>query len=146
MKTLTEFQGIWLKNALNHREELKKAGKTPEEIPVALGEILKLEGDRLAALMATFEAVGAKLDGLKRVVVLMLAENEVAPKGAHTQGAFQLVVEHYQAPGRAPQPGSGDSRPGRGDKRGGKRGGDGGRRGGRGGPGGDRGDKPPARP
>jgi uncharacterized membrane protein YgcG len=146
MKTLTEFVSFTLKNVIQAQKELTDAGKTAEEIPAALTEKFKVEGDKLKYLTTAAEMVKNRLDGLKRVIVLQLAEGENAPSGAEKHEELYFVVEHFaakqsQAPAR-------EERGGRGDKRGGKggRGGRGGDRDGKGkgggrGPGGDRGER-----
>jgi hypothetical protein len=137
MKTITEFSASTLKNALKTRQELVTAGKTPEELPAALAEALKLEGDKLNILLAAAEAVERKSDDLKRVVVWSLQEGEVAPKGLEKKGDHYFAIEYFppmpgQQRGRHGQDkGRGDGK-GRGDRKG--KGGKRGERGGRGGP------------
>ncbi len=134
MKTITEFAAITLKNAAKTRDELAASGKTPEELPAALGEALKLEGDKLAMLLVALElAAGARGD-LKRVIVGALSEGEKAPSGAQDKDGKQFLVELYP-PISAPSSGRPGRGEGRGDKRGGgrgdrKKGGKGGRGGG----------------
>lgn len=129
MKTLTEFDGFALKNALAKKKELTDAGKTAEELPAALGEALKLEGDRLTFMMAAMEVAESRLDGLKRVVVYTVDEGKTAPKGAVQKGEKHYLAEYFftaqpkRAGGRdGDRPGRGGKRGGKGDKRGGKRG------------------------
>ncbi len=140
MKTLTEFTVSHLKSAAEKRQELTTAGKTPEELPAALGEVLKLEGDKLNFVIHSLEAVEGKSQNLKRVVVLSLAEGEKAPGGAVQKGDHYYMLEYYPPlPGERPAKSADGRRGGRGDKRGDKRGGKGrGDRGNRGpgGPGG----------
>lgn len=130
-KTITEFDSFRLKNALNTKKELAAAGKTPEEIPAALGEALKLEGDKLKWFLAALELAEARIDNLKRVVVYAAEEGKSAPSGAVQKEDKYFLAEFFYTP----QP-KRESRGGRdGDKRGGKggkgRGGKGGRGGGR---------------
>lgn len=128
MKTLTEFATPTLKNAHAKKQELTAAGKTAEELPAALGEALKIEGDKLTYLLAALELVGEKTHDLKRVVVSSLAEGEKAPSSAKLVGEKYYTVEHY-APINKGGP--------REDARGGR---DKGRRDGKGGKGGKRGE------
>lgn len=134
MKTLTEFFGPALKTALKAKEDLVAAGKTAEELPAAIGEALKVEGDKLKHLLSALEAVGSKWGDLKRVVVLGLNEGEKAPGQAQLIGEAYFVTEYYAPVGKpvAARGGRDDSRGGRGDKKrgGGKREGRGGRDGG----------------
>ncbi|MCM2321735.1 MAG: hypothetical protein NDJ90_00560 [Oligoflexia bacterium] len=130
MKTLTEFAALTLKNATQTRQELLAAGKTPEELPQALGEALKLEGDKLAFLLAALDAVGTKLNDLKRVIVFALNEGETAPPRAFQKDDKFYVAEYFPplhqkgAGGRA-EPGHGKGRDGK--SRDGKKRGKGGR-------------------
>ena len=133
MKTLTEFAVITLKNAADKKQELTTAGKTAEELPAALGEALKVEGDKLTYLLAALETVGEKTRDLKRVIVSSLNEGETAPSAAKLVGDKYYTVEYFVKMSTQPP------KPER-DERGGRRGGrDGKKGGGRGGPGGDRG-------
>jgi hypothetical protein len=139
MKTLTEFAVVTLKNAAKTKQELTTAGKTAEELPAAMGEALKVEGDKLNYLMNAIEVVSDKLEDLKRVVVFTLGENEKAPHGAVQKGEQHYSTEYYPPlhPPKSKGPQGGDK--GRGGKGGrdgkkGKRG-----RGGRGRPGEGRG-------
>lgn len=105
MKTLTEFSAVTLKQAVKTKTELSSAGKTPEELPAAMGETLKVEGDKLALLLAAVDAVapeapgarGPRLDDLKRVVVLTIGEGEKAPSGAKEKDGKHFLVEYYPA-------------------------------------------------
>ncbi|MGK5087299.1 hypothetical protein WDW86_07050 [Bdellovibrionota bacterium FG-2] len=142
MKTLTEFAAITLKNASKTQAELTTAGKTPEELPAAMGEALKLEGDKLTFLLAALEIVGTKVTDLKRVVVYSLNEGETAPPTVKQKGEHCYLVEFYPSlTQKAQHDDRGDSRgrDGRGGARGDKRGKRGDSRGPR--PGGDR--RPP---
>lgn len=129
MRTITEFAGSNIKNAAKSKQDLTTAGKTAEELPAALGEALKVEGDRLTHLLNALETAGEKLNDLKRVVVFALAEGEKAPQGAQQKGETYYLCEYYPPLNPPKQKGKFE---GRGDKKGGKRG-RGGKRGGRGG-------------
>ena len=130
MKTLTEFVAVTLKTAAKTRAELTSSGKTIEELPAAMGEALKLEGDKLTFIMNALEAVGNKTEDLKRVIVSGLLEGEKAPSGVKQIGDHFYAIEYYPSltPKRAPQGGR-DDRDSRGGKRGDKRGGGGDKRG-----------------
>jgi hypothetical protein len=145
MKTITEFHVATLKTAHKTRQELLTAGKTAEELPVALGEALKLEGDKLANIIAALEFVEAdaksKTYDLKRVIVSTLAEKETTPKSTLQRGDFYFTIEYFP-----PLPGQEKKQPkGRdGDRHGGRDGKRGDRKAkGKGGP---RGDRPPRGP
>jgi hypothetical protein len=138
MKTLTEFAAATLLNALKTKKELTASGKTPEELPAAMGESLKLEGDKLAFLLHAADLIESKTVDLKRVIVFTLAEGEKAPNGAQAKEEKYYAAEYYPPlvkPG-ANRGGERDSsrsdRGGRGDRKGR----DGKGRSGKGGPGG----------
>ena len=89
MKTITEFDATRLKNAAKIQQELQAAQKPAEELPQAIGESLKLEGDALNFLLnalAVAESSKKKLNDLKRVVVFSLSEGEKAPFSAQQKG------------------------------------------------------------
>lgn len=127
LKTHTEFDGFRLKAALEKKAELTKAGKTAEELPAALGEALKLEGDKLALLLAALEVAESRPDNLKRVVVFNAEEGKPGPSGAVQKGEKWFLSEFFYVPQAQPRRGRG----GRDDRGEGKRGGKKGRRGGR---------------
>lgn len=127
MKTLTEYKVVTLKAALQTRSELTQAGKTAEELPAALGEALKLEGDKLTLMIKAMDYFEKRSEGLKRIVVLQLAENEAPPKGAEMVETHCFLPEFF--PNMQPKPGRGgrfgrdgrDDRGGRGKGRGDKK-------------------------
>jgi len=125
MKTLTEFFGPNLVRALQTRQECLAAGKTAEELPAALGESLKVEGEKLQRLCVALELIEKKHDRLKRVIVLQPAEGQKAPSGAVERDGLVYVIEFFAAPaGSAPEKKADprdDKR--RGGKRGDRRGG-----------------------
>lgn len=127
MKTLTEFNGIVIKTAAQKRTELLAGGKTVEELPAAMGEALKVEGDRLNFLLAALEAVDQKLQDLKRVVVFAPAEGEKVSSAAVEKNGQHYLAEYYpslepkKGKERKPRGGKGDGKRGR-KKRGGRRG------------------------
>ena len=129
MKTITEFAALTLKNADKTRQELAAAGKTAEEIPAAMGEALKLEGDKLKNLLAAMEFVGAKIQDLKRVLVFSIHEGEKAPPKSEQKEGVYFLAEYYPPlnPPRGKgkrfgKPGEGKGHGGKDDKRGKKRG------------------------
>jgi len=145
MKTLTEFAPIVLKNAAKTKAELVTAGKTPEELPAAMGEALKIEGDKLTHLLNLLDIVGDRMDDLKRGLALAKSkDDEKVSDSIKTVGEHFYSIEYFPpvpkklANGRIDH-GRGErgGRGGRDDKRGGKGGrdkkgrGGGGRRDGR---------------
>lgn len=112
MKTITEFTVSTLKNALKTKQDLSASGKTAEELPAAMGEALKLEGDKLTLLLSALEVVEKKTNDLKRVVVWSLAEGETAPRGTEKKGEHYFGIEFFP-----PMPGQEPKRHGRGKGR-----------------------------
>lgn len=89
MKSITEFQMATLQKFISTKTALKDAGKSDEEITAALGETLKLEGDKLKYITAAAELAAGK-PNVRRVVVTSFAEGETAP------AKYQKVEEtHY---------------------------------------------------
>jgi len=128
MKSVTEFPSHLLTRGIEAKAALVAQGKSPEEIQASLGETFKLEGDRLKHFFNSLD-VADQNPGLRRIMVVSLAEGEKAPAkavlvdGHHYVPEF-LVLAQPQQPGRDGRGGKG--RPGRG---GGGRGGGGGFRG-----------------
>jgi hypothetical protein len=129
MKTITEFAALNLKNAEKTRQELVSAGKTPEELPQALGEALKVEGDKLKHLLEALDALKGKVNDLKRAVVHSIAEGEKAPSHAVVKEGFAYVIEYYPPLAKKED----RHARGKGEGRHGGRGGRDGKKGGRGG-------------
>ena len=128
MKLVTEFSVFNLKGASAQYVELVTAGKPPEEIEQALGEALKLEGEKLKHFVRSLQASSGKTEGLKRVLVVTFAEGENVPREAQKIEEHYYMLESFVVP-KKPQA---DDR-GRGGKGGKGRGGPGGGRGGGGG-------------
>ncbi|MEW6056544.1 MAG: hypothetical protein AB1540_08000 [Bdellovibrionota bacterium] len=124
MKTITEFDGFTLKNALSKKKELLAGGKAAEELPQALGEALKLEGDKLTYFLHALEVAEAKSDNLKRVIVLAVDEGKTAPNGAVQKAERHYLAEFFYTP--APKRPARSEGPGKGRNK--KRGRKGGRR------------------
>jgi len=140
MKTITEFSGFTLKDALSKKSALLAEGKTEEEAQAAINEQLKLLDDtKVTFFKNAIDMSKSRLDQVKRVVVAVKSsETEKVPEAfSEREGNFYLV-EFFSQASSAARGNYSDER----DFRGG-RGGDRGRGGrdGRGGPGrsGDRG-------
>lgn len=78
-----------------NQPELQAAGKTPEELPQAMGEALKLEGDKLKYLLTALEVLGNKTNNLKRVSVFTLNEGEKAPAKAKVKEGVYFEVYYF---------------------------------------------------
>ena len=127
MKTLTQFTSNQLKNGIQKATEFTTAGKTAEELPVAMGEEFKMEGDKLKFFMHAIDVVKTRADGLKRVVVLNFAETEKIPSSYQKRDENHYLAEYYPSLEK-PAKGRGGRFEGKGDgKRGKGRGGKGGR-------------------
>ncbi len=143
MRTITEFFGMTLKTAAEKipaltaeakagaAEAMKAEGKTDEEIAAGLpaaekaaidakiGEVFKLEGDKLAMFSNALEMVKDARGTVKRILVQAKAkEDEKAPSNAkEIDGKFYVIEGFPEAKREEPR----DERGGKfGDKRGGK--------------------------
>jgi hypothetical protein len=115
-KTLTEFDGFRIRNAATTKAELVKAGKTAEELSAAMGEALKLDGDKLTLLLAALDVAEGRQASLKRVVVYAPEEGKPAPSGAIEKDGKYFLAEFFYVPQAQPK------RHGRGDERGERKG------------------------
>jgi len=146
MKTITEFSGFTLKEAISKKAALLTEGKTEEEAQAAINEQLKLlDETKVSFYTNAVDMSKSRIDQVKRVVVAIKStETEVVPEAFSERGGNFYLVEFFPQAG-AMSRGRNDDRDdrfGRGDSRG-RGGSDRGRggndrgRGGRGG-GGDR--------
>lgn len=92
MKSVTEFPTHKLLQGINARTTLAAEGKTPEEIQTAIGEAMKLEGDKLKFFVNAVEVASKNLEKLSRVLVVTFAEGENVPPKA------TKVEEHHYIP------------------------------------------------
>jgi hypothetical protein len=115
MKSVTEFANFNLTQGLKTKASLLAEGKTAEEIQVGLGEAFKIEGDRLKYFVNALDIASQNQEGLKRVLVLSLAEGENAPAKSTKIEELVYVPEFHVHLNRPPDKKS-DGR----DKRGGK--------------------------
>lgn len=97
MKTITEFPGFLLTNALKAKLELISSGKTDEEAGASLGETYKYEGDKLKFFLNSITVISEKTEKLRRVIVVQLAENENGPAGGKKIDEQMYLAEYYQA-------------------------------------------------
>lgn len=142
MKSVTEFPSHLLTRGIEAKAALTAEGKTPEEIQVSLGETFKLEGDRLKHFFNSLDLADQN-KGLRRVVVVSLAEGEAAPAKSLAIEAHHYVPEYLVL--ASTRPPERDGRGGRGGRQGGRGGGGGGRGGGGGGMGMSWGNPPAAK-
>lgn len=98
MKSVTEFASFALQKGLTTKTALAAEGKTPEEISAAIGESMKLEGDKLKYFIGALEVAAQNVDGLSRVMVVSLAEGENAPAKAVKIEEMHFVPEFKMAP------------------------------------------------
>ena len=131
MKTLTEFSGFLLKEAMAKKAALLTEGKTEEEVQAALVELMKLDEAKTGFYKNVIDMTSSRMDRVKRVVVALRAtEAEKVPESyIEREGHFYLVEYFPSSDSRGSSRDSRDDR-GYGNDRG---------RGGRGGSGGDRG-------
>lgn len=88
MKSITEFPHSTLQKVLAAKAAITTEGKTPEEITAAMGESLKLEGDKLKFALAAADLAAGKT-AVRRVLVASIAEGEAAP------AKYQKVEDNY---------------------------------------------------
>ena len=152
MKTITEFSGFTLKEAISKKTALLAEGKTEDEAQASINEYLKLDESKAPFYKIALDMTGSRIDRVKRVVVALKAtESEKVPDAfMEREGHFYLVEFFPQTHTRGPKVeesasyfddfarggggGRGRGGPGGGRGPGGDRGPGGGR-----GPGGDRG-------
>jgi len=132
MKTITEFSGFTLKEAMAKKAALLAEGKTEEEAQTAINEQLKLADEtKIAFYKNAVDMTSSRIDRVKRVVVALKgSETEKVPESfAEREGHFYLV-EYFptQESRSAHHHGRDDDRFGRGGRGKGRGGGrDGGR-------------------
>ena len=126
MKSITEFAKVALANGLAKKTALEAEGKSAEEAQIALGEAMKMEGDKLKHFIAAIGLAKDNETNLKRILVVSLNEGEAAPAKAIKIDEHYYIPEfHVEVKFQArhkPEPkggGKGKGRGGRGD-RGGK--------------------------
>lgn len=125
MKSITEFPAFTLRAALTTKTQLTTEGKSPEEITTAMGTTYKLEGDRLKHFMHALDVASNNADGLKRVLVMSLAEGETVPaKATKVEEAYYVPDIFVAFVPKPPQQKGRGGRGGKGGDRGGKGGGD----------------------
>jgi hypothetical protein len=121
MKAVTEFASFTLNAALKAKAALAAEGKSPEEIQAALGTTYKYEGEKLTYFLTALEVAAANADGLKRVLVVRLAEGEKAPAKA-TQTEDIAIYPEALVQARPDKPKDDGKRGGKGGRGGGGRG------------------------
>ncbi len=135
MKTLTEFSGFVLKEAMTKKTALSTEGKTEEEVQASLNEFLKLDEAKVGFYKNVVDMTSSRVDRVKRVVVAVKAsETEKVPENYIEREGHFYLVEYFPEAGRAPARGGRedrDFRSGRGGGRDGRGRDGGGRDGGR---------------
>lgn len=118
MKAVTEFPGYLLTRALQTKKSLE--GKTPEEVQAGLGEAFKYEGDKLNHFMRALDVMEKSPEGIRRVMVVTLAEGENAPSNSTKVDDFyyfaDVPVLTGSKPGQKPEPKGRGDRGGKGGK------------------------------
>ena len=140
MKTITEFSGFVLKDAMTKKAALLAEGKTEEEAQASINELLKLDEAKAPFYKNVVDMTSSRVDRVKRVVVATKAtETEKVPESYFEREGHFYLVEFFADPNArsSARNDDRDDRGGRGRGGGGRGGNDRGR-GGRGG-GGDRG-------
>lgn len=148
MKTITEFSGYTLKDAIAKKAALIAEGKTEEEAQTAINEQLKLlDETKVGFYKNAVDMSKSRIDQVKRVIVAVKAtETEKVPEAFSERDGNFYLVEFFPQSGSMSR-GRSDDRFDRNDRggRGGRGGGrDGGGRGNdRGAPRGDRAERAP---
>ncbi|MBI3535844.1 MAG: hypothetical protein HY072_10220 [Deltaproteobacteria bacterium] len=97
MKTITEYNGIELIDALRTMEMLTAAGKSIEEIHQTIGQATKREADKLQMFLNAIETIRNRAQGLKRVVVFVAGEKDRLPERSEKHGEHVFLPEYYPA-------------------------------------------------
>ena len=118
MKTLTEFSGFVLKDAVAKKATLLSEGKTEEEAQAQILEMLKLDEAKAGFYKNVVDMTSSRMDRVKRVVVALKAtETEKVPESyTEREGHFYLIEYFHSADQRTSSARSGDD-----DRRGGRR-------------------------
>ncbi len=122
MKSITEFSQPTLQKFLAAKAALTAEGKTAEETMAAIGESMKLEGDKLKFIFAAGDLV-VEQKAFKRVLVASIAEGEAAPaKYTKVEDNYYMIetMDMFKPMSAAAAPAA------KGGARGGQRGGPGG--------------------
>jgi hypothetical protein len=136
MKTLTEFSGFTLKEALAKKSALIAEGKSEDEALSAVHEQLKLDEAKAGFYKNVVDMTSSRIDRVKRVVVALKAtETEKVPESYMEREGHFYLVEYFPTADSRARMGSSDR-----DDRGG-RGGRGNDRNSRGRGGNDRGER-----
>ncbi len=118
MKVVTEFPGFLLSNAIKAKNALIAEGKAAEEIATSLGATFKAEGEKLKHFLKSLEVVG-NVEGVRRVIVMTIAEGESAPARSTKVEEFYYVSDVPVLTGS--KPGDKPAPKGKGGKRDGKK-------------------------
>jgi len=128
MKTLTEFSGFTLKEALAKKSALIAEGKSEEEVLAAIHEQLKLDEAKAGFYKNVVDMTSSRIDRVKRVVVALKAtETEKVPEAYMEREGHFYLVEYFPTADSRARMGASDrddrgGRGGRGNDRGGSRG------------------------
>lgn len=98
MKTVTEFSGFTLQDALKKQKALTDAGKSADEVSQELATSFKLEGDKLKHFLNALESVKERSQHLKRVVVLTFDEKEKKPEKILEKDGSYYLSEYFYVP------------------------------------------------
>jgi len=127
MKTITEFSGFVLKDAMAKKAAFLAEGKTEEEAQGSINEMLKLDEAKGVLYKNVVDMTSSRVDRVKRVVVATKAsETEKVPESYFEREGNFYLVEFFADP-NARAPARGNDRDDRGGRGGGGRGNDRGR-------------------
>ncbi len=121
MKTLTEFSGFVLKDAVAKKAALLSEGKSEEEAQAQILELLKLDEAKAGFYKNVLDMTSSRMDRVKRVVVALKAsETEKVPEAYTEREGHFYLIEYFPGAdqrGRSAHSGEDDRRGGRQDKR-----------------------------
>lgn len=122
MKTLTEFSGFVLKDAMTKKASLLTEGKTEEEAHAAVLEQLKLDEAKAGLYKNVVDMTSSRMDRVKRVVVaLKSSETEKVPESYTEREGHFYLIEYFPSADQKGRSARSDEDDFRGGRRGGRR-------------------------
>lgn len=100
MKAVTEFPNHTLAKGIQAKAALTTEGKTPEEIEQSMGEMFKLEGDKLKCFITALDVANENMEKLIRVRIIKFDEGETIPPKATKVDDVHYVPVFGAPPGK----------------------------------------------
>jgi hypothetical protein len=96
MKTITEFSGFALKEAISKKAALLTEGKTEEEALSAIHEMLKLDETKAPFYKNAVDMTSSRIDRVKRVVIATKANDaEKVPESFMEREGHFYLIEYF---------------------------------------------------